>query len=75
MPARKPVRKPAPKKPVRRPVRKAPAWRSGGVATGANIRSQTFQARVLRPGIDVVRETGFNVRSRKVGPKKRVVTI
>ena len=82
---KKPVRRGAkkPKKPARRKKpkpagrggKKPPVWRSHGVASGANVGGERFQARIKRPEIDFVRETGFKVRSKKVGPKKRVINI
>lgn len=77
--ARKPVakRKPATKKAVaKRPAaRGKPGFAPGGVASRLELRSQQVPITQRRPTVKVSKEQGFNVRTRKIGPKGKKIII
>ncbi len=62
----------------RKPAKKKNPWRGHGVVTGnVNVAGPKINVRTRRPQLNVTKEQGVHVRSRKVKPKnaKKNVTI
>ena len=50
-------------------------WTGKGVATALELSGAKIPIKTRRPTVSVAREQGFNVRTRKVGPKGKKVVI
>ncbi len=76
---RRPVKKPAARKPKRAPKRPAakgkPKFAPRGVASRLELQSQQVPITQRRPTVKVSKEQGFNVRTRKIGPKGKKIII
>ncbi len=81
--ARRPAPRPAARRPAARggagrgaaPARKKPVYRSSGTAERVEISGQRIPVKVERSTLQITKQTGVRVTSRKVGPKKKVIRI
>jgi hypothetical protein len=72
-----PVRKPAirTRKAKKKPAKAKATFAPRGNATSLELRGTNIPIRQRRATVQVTQERGFNVRTRKVGPKNKKLVI